>query len=152
MTCINETKQNKTKKKLYNYCHLYQSILVSVMPFGYNLRGSIQIVKKSLFYSDSWFTFFPIRIPCSFYRQYVHLFAVKSLATVPNLYSPDWFLQQLCFFLLCLNPYLWAQCLWATFSGFKIISSAYETTFCDWLSRPMKMIFTPKSFSKEKQN
>ena len=54
-------------------------------------------------------------------------------------------------FLLCLNPYLWAQCLWATFSGFKIISSAYETTFCDWLSRPMKMIFIPKSFSKEKQ-
>lgn len=54
-------------------------------------------------------------------------------------------------FFLCLNPYLWAQCLWATFSGFKIISSAYETTFCDWLSRPMKMIFIPKSFSKEKQ-
>ena len=54
-------------------------------------------------------------------------------------------------FLPCLNPYLWAQCLWATFSGFKIISSAYETTFCDWLSRPMKMIFIPKSFSKEKQ-
>ena len=151
MTCINETKQNKTKKKLYNYCHLYQSILVSVMPFGYNLRGSIQIVKNLFF----------IRIPCSLsflFGFLVHSTGSMCIYLLSNLSQPSRiyihqidFYNNFAFFLLCLNPYLWAQCLWATFSGFKIISSAYETTFCDWLSRPMKMIFIPKSFSKEKQ-
>ena len=82
MTCINETKQNKTKKKLYNYCHLYQSILVSVMPFGYNLRGSIQIVKNLFF----------IRIPCSLsflFGFLVHSTGSMCIYLLSNLSQPS---------------------------------------------------------------
>lgn len=119
------------------------------MPFGYNLRGSIQIVKNLFF----------IRIPCSLsflFGFLVHSTGSMCIYLLSNLSQPSRiyihqidFYNNFAFFLLCLNPYLWAQCLWATFSGFKIISSAYETTFCDWLSRPMKMIFTPKAFLRK---
>lgn len=151
MTCLNETKKTKQKNSFITtaiYINLYSwawclsvTIWEEVFKLSKNLFFLFGFLVHFLSYSDSLFILQAVCafICCQISRNRPESIFTRLIFTTTVL------------FLLCLNPYLWAQCLWATFSGFKIISSAYETTFCDWLSRPMKMIFIPKSFSKEKQ-